>query len=114
MTGKHADYIAANARRNSDPRVRGQARTVRAKKDRLPTVLIGGAAKIAVSRPGPSPTAGDVLFGTEFGARPGPNAWRFPPAQDSYWLFASLKGRQPALLSEWEAAITKVARKWAS
>jgi hypothetical protein len=113
MTGKHAAYIAANAARNTDSRVRGQAPTVRAKKDRLPTVLIGGARQVKVSRPGANPTAGQVLFGTEFGARPGPNAWRFPPAADSYWLFASLKGRQPALLSEWEAAITKVARKWA-
>jgi hypothetical protein len=113
MTSKHAAYIASQAARHPDSRVRGQAPTVRAKKDRLPTVLIGGARQVKVSRPGRNPTAGDVLFGTEFGARPGPNAWRFPPAQDSYWLFRSLKGRQPALLSEWEAAVTKVARKWA-
>ena len=113
ITGKHASYIAAQAARNSDPRVRGQAPTVRAKKDRLPTVLIGGARQVKVSRPGPNPRAGDVLFGTEFGARPGPNAWRFPPAADSYWLFASLKNRQGALLSEWQQAVEKVARKWA-
>jgi hypothetical protein len=113
MTTKHASYIAAQAARHPDSRVRGQAPTVRAKKDRLPTVLIGGARQVKVSRSGPNPRAGDVLFGTEFGARPGPNAWRFPAARDSYWLFSSLKGRQPALLSEWEAAITKVARKWA-
>jgi hypothetical protein len=113
MTTKHAAFIAANAARNRDPRVRGQAQTVRAKKDRLPTVLIGGARQIKVSRPGPNPRAGDVLFGTEFGARPGPNAWRFPPAQDSYWLFASLKNRQAALVSEWQQAVLKVARRWA-
>ena len=113
ITTKHAAYLAANAARNPDPRVRGQAPTIRAKKDRLPTVLIGGARQVKVSRPGRNPTAGDVLFGTEFGARPGPNAWRFPPARDSYWLFASLKGRQAGLLSEWEQAVTKVARKWA-
>jgi hypothetical protein len=113
MTGKHAKYLAAQAARSTDSRIRGQAATIRAKKDRLPTVLIGGARQVKVSRRGANPRAGDVLFGTEFGARPGPNAWRFPPARDSYWLFASLKGRQPALLSEWEAAVTKVARKWA-
>jgi hypothetical protein len=113
MTGKHARHIAQAAARSSDSRVRGQAPTVRAKKDRLPTVLIGGARQVKVSRRGPNPKAGDVLFGTEFGARPGPNDWRFPPARTSYWLFASLKGRQPALLSEWEEAVTKVARKWA-
>jgi hypothetical protein len=113
MTGKHASYLAAQAARNPDSRVRGVAPTVRAKKDRLPTVLIGGAKRVPVSRSGPAPRAGDVLFGTEFGARPGPNAWRFPPATDSYWLFSSLKGRQPALISEWEQAVTKVARKWA-
>lgn len=113
MTTKHAAYIAANAARNRDPRVRGQAPTVRAKKDRLPTVLIGGARQVKVSRPGPNPRAGDVLFGTEFGARPGPNAWRFPPALDSYWLFASLKNRQAALVSEWQQAVLKVARRWA-
>jgi len=113
MTSRHAAYIAANAARNADPRVRGQAPTVRAKKDRLPTVLIGGARQVKVSRKGPNPRAGDVLFGTEFGARPGPNAWRFPPARDSYWLFNSLKNRQPALVSEWQQAVLKVARRWA-
>jgi hypothetical protein len=113
MTGKHARHIAAAASRSSDARVRGQAATVRPKKDRLPTVLVGGARQVKVSRKGKNPRAGDVLFGTEFGARPGPNDWRFPPAQNSYWLFASLKGRQPALLSEWQQAVTKVARKWA-
>jgi len=113
MTTRHAQFIAANAARNRDPRVRGQAATVRAKKDRLPTVLIGGARQVKVSRPGPNPRAGDVLFGTEFGARPGPNAWRFPPATDSYWLFSSLKNRQPALVSEWQQAVLKVARRWA-
>jgi hypothetical protein len=113
MTGKHAKYLAAQAARSTDSRIRGQAATIRAKKDPLPTVLLGAARQVKVSRRGPNPRAGDVLFGTEFGARPGPNAWRFPPARDSYWLFASLKGRQPALLSEWEAAVTKVARKWA-
>jgi len=113
MTGKHASYIAAQAARSPDKRVRGIASTVRAKKDRLPTVLVGGAKAVPVSRSGKAPRAGDVLFGTEFGARPGPNAWRFPPAVDSYWLFASLKNRQGALLSEWQDAVEKVARKWA-
>lgn len=113
MTGKHAQAIAAAASRSPDSRVRGQAQTVRAKKDRLPTVLVGGGKQVKVSRKGKNPRAGDVLFGTEFGARPGPNAWRFPPARDSYWLFASLKGRQAALVSEWQQAVLKVARRWA-
>jgi hypothetical protein len=113
ITGKHAEFLKANAARNPDARVRGQAPTIRAKKDRLPTILVGGARQVPVSRSGKRPRAGDVLFGTEFGARPGPNAWRFPPARDSYWLFASLAGRQSQVVSEWQQAVEKVARRWA-
>jgi hypothetical protein len=114
MANRYVPYIQKLALSSQDPRVRGLAPSVRAKKDRLPTIIIGGArTKIKVSRPGKPPTAGDVVFGTEFGDYPGSNDWRFPPTAKSYWLFRGLKLRQDALLSEWEAAVTKVARKWA-
>jgi hypothetical protein len=113
MTGRHVEFLKANAARSPDSRVRGQVPYIRAKKDRLPTILVGGGKTIPVSRRGKKPRAGDVLFGTEFGARPGPNAWRFPPARDSYWLFASLAGRQSQVVSEWQQAVEKVARRWA-
>jgi hypothetical protein len=114
MTVKHAQVLIAAASSSPDSRVRGVAPTIRASKDRVPTVKLGGAKAVPVSRPGKPPRAGDIVFGTEFGAdHPGPNAWRFPAKAKSYWAFRSLKGRQPQLVAEWNAAVDKVSRKWA-
>lgn len=114
LTQKHAQALIAAAASSPDSRVRGIAPTVRASKDRVPTVKIGGAKTVPVSRTGNPPRAGDLVFGTEFGARDTPNTWRFPPATKSYWAFKALRGRQPQLIAEWEAAVERVARKWAA
>lgn len=114
VTQKHAQALIAAASSFPDSRVRGIAPSIRAAKDRIPTIKMGGAKAVPVSRPGKAPRAGDLVFGTEFGARETPNTWRFPPATKSYWAFRALRGRQPQLVSEWEAAVERVARKWAA
>jgi hypothetical protein len=113
LTQKHANALIGAASSHPDSRVRGVAPTIRASKDRVPTVKIGGARRVPVSRPGQPPRAGDVVYGTEFGAEPGPNAWRFPEKSRSIWLFRTLRGRQAEVVADWNAAVDKVARKWA-
>lgn len=113
ITDKHAQALRQAGARNADPRVRQVSQTTRAARDRVPTVQVGGARRIQVSRGGTPPTAGDLVFGTEFGAEAGgANAWRFPAATTSIWLFATLKGRQREVLADWEKAVDQVVEKW--
>ena len=48
------------------------SRFIKANKDRVPSITIGGARRVGVSRKktagSPAPTASDLLFGAEFGA----------------------------------------------
>jgi hypothetical protein len=113
ITEKHADALRNAAAGHPDRRVQGQAPGIKAKKDRVPTITLGGAGKIPVRRLGLPPTRGDVLFGTEFGADPGgENGFRFPPSSNSIWLYRTLKTRQMSLVSEWQNALDMLATKW--
>lgn len=108
ITDRHARALQGAAARHRDARVRGLAPTIRAAKDRVPVINVGGARRVPVSG---NPQAGQVLFGTEFGAAPsGRNAWRFP-THDA-WLYPTLEGRHNQLVKEWERAVADVADRW--
>lgn len=108
ITDRHARALQRAAASHRDPRVRGLAPSIRAAKDRVPVINVGGARRVPVSG---TPRAGDVLFGTEFGANPsGRNAWRFP-SHDA-WLYPTLEGRHRQLVKEWERAVADVADRW--
>lgn len=94
------------------------AATIRANKDKIPNVTIGGNK----GRFSGGARSGQVLFGSEFGG-PAPFAnggRRFPersPAQgrgnEGYGIFKKLKEIQPRLTREWKDAVTKhVIKKW--
>lgn len=109
IAGKHAAALQRRASSHRDPRVRGIAGTIRAAKDRVPVVNIGGARRVDVSG---RPQAGEVLFGANFGAnRAGPNGWRFPTHDE--WVHPTLAGRHAQLVNEWERAVVDVAQRWA-
>ena len=96
------------------------AATIRANKDRLPNVTIGGSK----GRFSGGAVSGQVLFGSEFGG-PAPFAnggRRFPdrsPAQGrgnaGYGIFKVLKQIQPELTRRWKDAVTvRVIEKWSA
>ena len=107
--------------------------TVKPVRDRVPTVQIGGTKKIPVTRkitPGnPAPSAGQLLFGSEFGgernakdsASAFPNGgYRFPARSPregrgnaGYWIFPTLKSMQPEIKKRWFEACNKVMDNWA-
>jgi hypothetical protein len=75
---KISDYVARNIRAAAETaplpaQARAVAATTKARKDRVPTIVIGGNARARVSRKGtasnPKPYAGDLVFGSEFGMR---------------------------------------------
>ena len=98
--------------------------TVRASRDRLPTVLIGGSK----GRASGGANAGQLLFGNEFGGERNafgnktsfPNGgYRFPIRSDrvgrgnaGYWIFPTLKGAQRDITQQWKNAVEKVYDNW--
>jgi len=95
------------------------AATIRANKDKIPNVTIGGSK----GRFSGGAVSGQVLFGSEFGG-PAPFAnggRRFPERSDSsgrgnigYGIFKKLKEIQPTLTKQWKDAVERqVIKKWA-
>ena len=95
------------------------AATIRANKDRIPNVTIGGSK----GRFSGGAVSGQVLFGSEFGG-PAPFAnggRRFPERSESqgrgnvgYGIFKKLKEIQPTLTARWKDAVERqVLKKWA-
>jgi hypothetical protein len=94
------------------------AATIRANKDRIPNVTIGGNKQ----RFSGGAVSGQVLFGSEFGG-PAPFAnggRRFPERSApqgrgnvGYGIFQKLKEIQPRLTREWKDAVNRhVIKKW--
>jgi hypothetical protein len=94
------------------------AATIRANKDRIPNVTIGGSK----GRFSGGAVSGQVLFGSEFGG-PAPFAnggRRFPERSDpqgrgniGYGIFKKLKEIQPTLTARWKEAVDKhVIKVW--
>ena len=100
------------------------AATVRANKDRIPNVTIGGSK----GRVSGGANAGQLLFGNEFGGSPDsrksvsgfPNGgYKFPPrtprvgrGNKGYWIFPTLKELQPEITRRWKEAVGKVYGEW--
>jgi len=94
------------------------AATIRANKDKIPNVTIGGNK----NRFSGGAVSGQVLFGSEFGG-PAPFAnggRRFPERSDSqgrgnvgYGIFKKLKEIQPTLTARWKEAVEQqVIKRW--
>jgi hypothetical protein len=101
------------------------AQTVRAARDRVPTIYVGGTK----GRASGGANAGQLLFGNEFGGNRNaygslsafPNGgYRFPPrtaregkGNKGYWIFPTLKVLQPEIKKRWFKAINDVMDLWA-
>lgn len=93
------------------------ALTIRANKDRIPNVTVGGAKQ----RFSGGAVSGQILFGSEFG---GPSPFknggrRFPyrsPAKGrgnaGYTIFKKLAEIQPQITQRWKSAVDDVLRNW--
>lgn len=93
------------------------ALTIRANKDRIPNVTIGGSKQ----RFSGGAVSGEILFGSEFGASKFFNngGRRFPFRSPSkgrgnagYTIFKKLAEIQPTVTSKWKAAVDDVLSNW--
>ena len=82
------------------------APTIRARRDRVPSVEAGGTRRVGRKRK----PAYKILFGSEFGS----HLPQFKPhlGRGSYWFYKTFEDNQEALMSEWAEAVNEVADKW--
>lgn len=108
------------------------AASVRATRDRFPSIIIGGARKAPVQRratPGsPRPTYSDLLYGTEFGQTDAPTSkTKFPQGGMKFWyqsaplgrgrrgyfIFPTLRKNQEKIRKDFLATVEKIiAKDW--
>jgi hypothetical protein len=113
-----ADRIRERLNSDPDPRYRALAVSVKAGRDRVPVVRVGGRASPKVSGGG-GPR--ELVIGMEFGANQnGPNAWRFPPrtpklgrGNQGYYIYPALKANQDEIIRLWFDAMDKLLNDWA-
>jgi hypothetical protein len=115
IANKMAGYIRAAA--PGDIRNQNLASSVRAGRDRVPVVRVGGLATPRVSGGG-GPR--ELVIGMEFGAYPrGPNGWRFPPrtpklgkGNAGYWIYPTARARQTEIARLWQESMKQIIDKW--
>lgn len=111
-----AGKIKQSAMLNPYPKQAAKAlATTAARRDRVPSVSIGGSRQ----KYSGGAVAGNILFGSEFGANPtsingrfANGGRRFPMPSKGYGIFATLKIIQPDITRLWKAAVDQVLNKW--
>jgi hypothetical protein len=116
---KIAEFLAARIRAKapSDKRYQNLAVSVKAGRDRVPVIRIGGLANPKVSGGG-GPR--ELVIGMEFGAdQSGPNGWRFPPrtprlgrGNAGYWIYPTARANQSEVIKMWFDAMDKIIAEW--
>lgn len=113
---------AAAAARSEGAQAAAAAPTVKARRDRVPVIVAGGAKRVTKNRA----RAGDLVAGAEFGAN-GRYGWyragryghshgrQYKPHQGaaSYWFFRTFEAAQPEIEREWLDMADAIIRKWA-
>ena len=81
--------------------------TVRARSDRVPQIIAGGAKRIAVST---KPKAGEVFFGAEFGGGMRKSTRQFRPhrGRKGYWFWPQIRDDEQRMVKEWMEALERV------
>jgi len=116
---KIAEMLAARIRAKApnDKRYQNLAVSVRAGRDRVPVIYIGGRATPRVSGGG-GPR--ELVIGMEFGAdQNGPNGWRFPPrtpklgrGNAGYWIYPTARANQSDIIKMWFEAMDNIIAEW--
>ena len=112
-----ASRIRARLQSNPDTRYQNLAVSVKAGRDRVPVINVGGRATPRASGGG-GPR--ELVIGLEFGAdQAGPNGWRFPPrtptrgrGNQGYYIFPTLIANQDEIIRVWFDAMDKLIDEW--
>jgi hypothetical protein len=120
-TKQVSEYLARKMRGSAPPGKRYAAleQSLKAGKDRVPVIRVGGRQTPRVSGGG---GPAQLVIGMEFGAdQSGPNAWRFPPrtpkrgkGNAGYWIFPTATREQNSVVKLWQDSLEPVIREWAN
>ena len=101
-------YLTARASSSGVPVAPRVARSIRVKRDRMPTVSIGGA--YSVGRRGAR--AGSLVWGSEQGPKGPVNHWAVPPSS-GYWIApATAEFKSGRAIPTFKAALAAIFRKY--
>lgn len=83
------------------------AATVKARRDRVPVVTVGGTTRIGRH----AKPAWKLLFGSEFGSN---RLAQYKPhlGRGSYWIFSTVDAKQAEIAREWAEAATDIASRF--
>ena len=111
-----ADKIRSAAG-GSDEQSALMVRSIRATRDRVPSVTAGGNRRVGKQSRKSSgqdyTRASDILFGANFGAS---TLRQFRPhtgaGEDDYWFFRTVEANEERIAGEWGDAADRVLTKW--
>ena len=82
---------------------------VKARRDRLPSITVGGAKRVGRNRK----PLNKIMYGANFGAS---TLKQFRPhrgaGDDDYWFFSTVEKDIPNMVDQWGRAVDKVLRRW--
>ncbi len=106
---KIAEPIAEDAKANArTPQQKLVTPSIRAVRDRIPVVKLGGGRKLKSTTPRRlKPSAGDVYFGADFGGGRGVSQFG-PKNKGGTMIFPAVKGRRKQIADEYMNAVEDV------
>lgn len=82
---------------------------IRARRDRLPSIVVGGSRRVGRNRK----PLNKIMFGANFGAT---SLSQFRPhrgaGDEDYWFFRTAEQDIPRMVDQWGQAVDKVLRRW--
>lgn len=109
-----------NAARASDAQSSAVAPSIKAKRDRIPSITAGGT-RLATkqrrrSRGQRKTTAGDLVFGANFGATYLPQFRKHNggAGSDDYWFFSTVEENEAAMVKQWTDTADRLLNEWGS
>lgn len=109
-----------NAARSSDAQSAAVAPSIKVKRDRIPSITAGGSRMATKqrrrSKGQAKTTAGDLVFGANFGATYLPQFRRHNggAGSDDYWFFVTVQDNEAAMVKEWTDAADRLLTEWGS
>lgn len=100
---------------SASPQAALVAPSIKRRTDRVPKIVAGGATRARPNtRSRRRVTAGDVMFGGEFGGGRRPGTAQFPPwvGRTGYWFWPTIRAHLPAMRRAYIAALDDLARRW--
>lgn len=100
---------ATSAGRSQGKQAALVATTVKARRDKTPVVVAGGAKRLGRNKA----PAGKLLFGSEFGSNR-LKQYKKHIGTGSYWFFKSVQDNQPEIEKQWLEAAEQIIKKFNS